>query len=162
MPRFSLRPVDLTFLDTAPKRWSFDARLGAPPDAVFAAIADPATWKRWFPGMTSGHYLNATRGVGAVRQARQGPAVYVETIIAWDTPHRWVYRVDETSVPMARALVEEWLVEPAGAGSLVRWRFAIDPRALFVAVVPVATWGMGSIFRRAMRNLDRALSRKES
>ena len=160
LPRVKLRAVDLSFLDTAPKRWTFEARLHAPADAVFAAISgDPGTWT-WFPGMTSGRYEgDGPYGVGSRRVIRQGPSVYHETIIAWETPRRWVYRVDETTVPMARALVEEWIVEPAGPGSLVCWRFAIDPRALFKAVGPLASVGMGSVFRRAMRNLDRTLDR---
>jgi len=168
LPRVKLRAVDLSFLDTAPKRWTFEARLHAPPDAVFAAISgDPATWT-WFPGMTSGRYEGeGPHGVGSRRVVRQGPSVYHETIIAWDTPRRWVYRVDQMTVPLAKALVEEWVVEPAGPGeshtpgSVVRWRFAIDPRALFKALGPVAGGGMGSVFRRAMRNLDRTLGRTQ-
>jgi len=158
MPRFRCRPVGLDFLETAPKRWSFAEPVDAAPEEVFAAIADPTTWRRWFPGMTSGRYLNSARTVGAVREARQGPAVYVETIIAWDAPTRWVYRVDETSVPLAKALVEEWLVAPDGAGSVVRWNFAIEPRPLFKAAGPIATTGMERVFRRAVGNLGRMLA----
>jgi len=162
-PRFTLRPVDLSFLDTAPRRWTFEAKLAASPSAVFDAISgDPGAWT-WFPGMTSGAYEGeGPHGVGSRRFIRQGPSLYRESILAWDTPRRWVYRVDETTFPMAHALVEEWVIEPAGPGSLVRWRFAIEPRALFIAVLPVAGNGMGSVFRRAMRNLDRMLAGKES
>ena len=155
---FKLRKVPLEFLEDAPKRWRFEALMSAPPEAVFAAIsADPSTW-RWFPGMTGGAYDGpGPYGVGSTREVRQGPSVYRETIIAWDAPTRWVYRVDEMTVPLAHALVEEWAIEPSGDGSIVRWTLAIDPRALFVAVLPVAPKGMGRIFRRAMRNLDTSL-----
>jgi polyketide cyclase/dehydrase/lipid transport protein len=157
---FKLRKASLEFLDDAPKRWRYSAAMKAPQVAVFDAIsADPSTW-RWFPGMTGGSYDGpGPYGVGSTREVRQGPSVYRETIIAWDAPSRWVYRVDEMTVPLAHALVEEWAIEPAGEGSVVRWTLAIDPRALFVALMPVAPLGMERIFRRAMRNLDATLMR---
>jgi uncharacterized protein YndB with AHSA1/START domain len=160
---FKLRKVSLDFLNDAPKRWRFDARMIAPPKTVFAAIsADPSTW-RWFPGMTGGAYDGpGPHGVGSTREVRQGPSFYRETILAWDEPTLWVYRVDEMTVPLAHALVEEWAIEPADDGSLVRWTLAIDPRRLFVAMLPVAPLGMERIFRRAMRNLDAVLTGSEN
>ena len=160
---FALRKVSLDFLEAAPKRWRFTAHMTASQEAVFAAIsADPSTW-RWFPGMTGGAYDGpGPHGVGSTREVRQGPSVYRETILAWDAPSRWVYRVDEMTVPLAHALVEEWAIEPDVGGSLVRWTLAIDPRTLFVAVLPVAPRGMERIFRRAMRNLDATLLQARS
>lgn len=157
---FKLRKASLEFLDAAPKRWRYSASMKAPQKAVFDAIsADPSTWT-WFPGMTGGSYDGpGPHGVGSTREVRQGPSVYRETIIAWDAPNRWVYRVDEMTVPLAHALVEEWAVEPSGGGCVVRWTLAIDPRALFIALMPVAPIGMERIFRRAMRNLDATLAR---
>lgn len=155
-----LREVSLAFLDEAPKRWDFEEPVNASPDDVFAAIsADPRTWT-WFPGITSGsHYEGeGPHGVGSIREARMGPSVYRETILAWDPPTRWAYRVDETTVPLAHALVEDWTIRAEGAGSIVRWSFAIDPRALFRASMPVAPKAMGRIFRSAMRNLSAELS----
>jgi polyketide cyclase/dehydrase/lipid transport protein len=154
-----MRREDLDFITGAPKRWTFDAPVAATPEVVFDAIsADPKTWT-WFPGITSGGYEgDGPHGVGSIREARMGPSVYRETILAWEAPSRWVYRVDEMTVPLAHALVEEWRIEEAPGGSVVRWTFAIDPRPLFVASMPLATRAMGKIFRTAMRNLSRALA----
>lgn len=153
-----LRSVPLDFLDTAPKRWVFSAPVGASPREVFAAIsADPKTWD-WFPGITGGGYEgDGTPGVGSIREARMGPSVYRETILVWDAPTRWVYRVDEMTVPLAHALVEDWSIRAEGEGSVVTWTFAIDPRALFRASLPVTPGVMGRLFRRAMRNLSSRL-----
>jgi hypothetical protein len=155
-----LREVTLEFLEHAPKRWVFEANVDAPRSATFAAIsADPKTWK-WFPGINGGGYSGKMPpGVGTIREARMGPAVYRETILAWDEPERWVYRVDEMTVPMAHALVEEWLVTPNDDEdrSVVRWTFAIDPKPLFIAGGPATPRVMGSLFRRAMRNLSVSL-----
>ena len=82
---------------------------------------------------------------------------YKETILAWEPPTRWAYRVDECSAPIARALVEDWVIQPKGEGSVVRWTFTIDPRALFIAGMPVAGKLMGSLFAKAMKNLSEQL-----
>jgi hypothetical protein len=82
---------------------------------------------------------------------------YKETILAWDPPTRWAYRVDECSAPIARALVEDWAISLDGDASVVTWTFTIDPRALFIAGMPVAGKVMGSLFAKAMHNLSAQL-----
>jgi uncharacterized protein YndB with AHSA1/START domain len=154
-----LRAEDLAFLDRAPKRWDFEEPVAAPPEAVFDAIsADPSTWT-WFPGLSrdAKYHGDAPHGVGSKREVSMAGTTYRETILAWDPPVRWAYRVDECSAPIARALVEDWVIAPEGAGSVVRWTFTIDPRALFTAGLPVAGKLMGSLFAKAMRNLSEQL-----
>jgi carbon monoxide dehydrogenase subunit G len=151
-----LRPEGLDFVTTAPRSWSFANPVQARPADVFAAIsADPSTWVQWFPGLSAGHYEgDQPPGIGSGREVTVGRTRYRETILAWDTPHRWAYRVDETSVPMAHALVEEWTIEPEGDGSRLRWTFAIDPRPLFRISAPLAGPVMGRMMKRAMGNLS--------
>jgi hypothetical protein len=156
-----LRPEGLDFTTTAPRRWTFSAPVTARPAEVFAALsADPSTWAAWFPGLSAGHYEgDHPPGLGSGREVTVGRTRYRETIIAWDAPHRWAYRVDETTVPMAHALVEEWTVAPGAADtSVVSWTFAIDPRPLFMLGIPLASPVMGGVFRRGMRNLSRHLA----
>jgi hypothetical protein len=155
---FRLREVSPDFLTTAPKRWHFEGIVAAPQERVFDAIAaDPSTWT-WFPGFSTGRYKGpGPHGAGAIREVRVGPSIYRETIVVWDRPTRWVYRVDSTTVPLAHALVEEWTVEPAGSGSRVRWTFAVDPRAMFRAMGPLTPIVLGRVFRTAMRNLEAEL-----
>jgi hypothetical protein len=161
MPR--LRAESLEFLKTAPKRWIFDGRVDALPEKVFDAIsADPGTWT-WFPGFTTGRYVGeGPHELGAIREIKVGPSIYHETIVAHDRPNRWAYRVDETTVPLAKALVEEWTVEAAGGGSTVRWTFAIDPRLMFRVIGPAASIVLGRVFRKAMANLDAELKLRAS
>jgi hypothetical protein len=158
-----LRAETLEFLRTAPKRWTFEAPVRAPHEAVFDAIAaDPSTW-HWFPGFTTGRYVSPSpHGVGAIREVKVGPSIYRETIIAYDRPTRWAYRVDETTIPLARALVEEWAVAPAPSGAVVRWTFAIDPRIMFRAIGPAASAVLRRTFRRAMANLGASLAERTS
>jgi len=154
-----LRAEDLAFLDHAPKRWDFEEPVAASPEEVFAAISgDPSTWT-WFPGLSSDarYHGPGPHGVGSKREVSMAGTTYKETILAWDSPTRWAYRVDECSVPIARALVEDWAISPSVGGSVVRWTFTIDPRALFIAGMPVAGKVMGSLFAKAMKNLSEQL-----
>ena len=155
-----LRPEGLDFLTTAPRRWSYANPVAAPPHDVFAAIsADPSTWTAWFPGLSAGHYEgDHPPGVGSGREITLRRTTYRETILAWDAPKRWAYRVDETTVPMAHGLVEEWTVEPDGDGSILGWTFAIDPRPLFQLGAPFAGIAMGRLMRKAANNLTRHLA----
>ena len=124
-----------------------------------ALSADPSTWT-WFPGFRGGGYEgDAPYGVGTKRWIRMTGSTYRETVVAWDRPRQWAYRVDSSTVPLARHLVETWRVRPAdtGTNSVVSWEFAIEPRLLFRAMSPVAPPVMGALFRRAMRNLERSL-----
>jgi len=157
-----LRPEGLDFLTTAPRRWRFEAEVAAPRPAVFAAVSGgPGAWT-WFPLLSSGRYQGeGPHGVGSRREIRIGGVLYRETILAWDEPSRWAYRVDRCSVPLARALVEDWAMDERGSGSVVRWTFAIDPGPLFRVGLPLATQVMGRLFRRAMANLGAELNQRD-
>ncbi|HKF92535.1 MAG TPA: SRPBCC family protein, partial [Acidimicrobiia bacterium] len=105
-----LRTVDLDFLEKAPHRFVFEATVPASQEIVFAAISDdPSTWT-WWPGHEGGAYETpAPHGVGSRREMHMGESQYRETILAWDEPTRWAYRVDESADSLIDALVEEWV-----------------------------------------------------
>lgn len=155
----SLRSVDLDFLNTAPIRFVFEADVAAPQGDVFAAIsADPSTWT-WWPGHDEGSYESPPpHGVGSRRHMRMGDSWYRETILAWEEPTRWAYRVDESADAMLEALVEEWKVEGDGERSTVRWTFAVEPGAEVAAGFPAAKPMIGDMFDQAMANLGARLS----
>jgi hypothetical protein len=153
-----LLPVDVDFLEAAPHRFDYAEPVGAPVERVFAAIAaDPSTWT-WFPGIEEGAYEDATPGVGTRRWVRIGGVKYRETMLAWEAPRRWAYRVDETSVPVFAALAEDWIVEPDGHdAATVRWVFAFDPLPETAAMLVDGREIIGTAFRDAMRGLDASL-----
>jgi hypothetical protein len=154
-----LRDVGLSFLETATKRWEHEAGVPAPPAAVFGAIsADPSTWT-WFPGLSSGRYIGeAPPGVGSIREVHMGEDLYRETILAWEAPRRWAYRVDESSVDLFEALAEDWVVEGQADHSVVRWTFAVDPRPELAAALSEPPAVIGDVFRQAMANLGSRLA----
>jgi uncharacterized protein YndB with AHSA1/START domain len=153
-----LRPVGLEFLETASHAFEYDAALAAPPAAVFAAIsADPSTWT-WFPGIEAGEYEgDAAPGVGTRRWVRIGGVKYRETILAWDAPHRWAYRVDETSTPVFAVLLEDWVIEPAQDGSTLRWTFAFEPLPETAELFAGARDLIGTTFHDAAKGLAGSL-----
>ena len=118
----ALRPVDLDFLDSAPVRFDYAVELPAPGAAVFAAIAaDPSTWT-WFPGLGDARYASAApHGVGTRRAVVMSGVTYRETMLAWDEPTRWAYRVDESSEDTFLALAKDWTVEDLGDRAVLRW-----------------------------------------
>jgi hypothetical protein len=153
-----MRPVELEFLADAPIRLEFVEPVHASADAVFAAIsADPSTWS-WFPGIDEGRYESAPpHGVGAIRFVRMGEWEYRETMLAWDPPQRWAYRVDETTGPAFAALAEDWVIKPDGDDALVRWTFAVDAAEL--ALPPASLREViGPVFAAAMLGLSATLS----
>jgi hypothetical protein len=157
--KHQLRAVDTGFATSAPKVLVFDAVVDASRDRVFEAIvADPRTWKVWFPGVTGGTYASAgDHGEGATRYLDLAGTRVQETILAHEEPRRWVYRVDAAPIPIARAAVETWLFEEVPYGTHVRWTFAIDPTAWFYLLLPFPRTAIGVLWRRGMRNLSARL-----
>ena len=158
-----LRPVGLDFLETSSVRFTYEAQLPAPTDAVFAAIsADPSTWT-WFPGLADGRYeSNAPHGVGTTRAIWLDGTLYRETILAWDAPHRWAYRVDETSDATFAALAEDWVMTPRGDCSVLQWTFAVDPHPDLTELIAGAGEMIGTVFANAMASLAAYLTVDQS
>ncbi|MET8601851.1 SRPBCC family protein [Streptomyces althioticus] len=151
-----LRPVGQEFTSVAPVRLVFEREITAAPPAVFDALArDVGGWTAWFRVLTLARPLDG----GAGREIRLlGAARFRETILAAEEPDVYAYRVDVTNVPGARAMVEEWRLEPAGTGTRVRWTMAVDGVAPFRLAMKAGRLGLAAGFRDAMTSLDRRLA----
>jgi carbon monoxide dehydrogenase subunit G len=159
MPR-RLQPVGPEFFQTAPYLAVRTASVDAPPAAVFAAIADdPAGWGEWFPGFTrSGRFLTGPpHGVGAERAMRLGGVALVETVIVREEPTRWAFRVSQGSLPLVRAMAEDYRLDETPTGTSLTWTLALDvsgPTQPTSAAVGLAA---GSLVGMAARRLERRL-----
>ncbi|MFI7316358.1 SRPBCC family protein [Streptomyces venezuelae] len=155
-----LNPVGLDFVASAPVRLVFAREVSAPPEAVYAALADDVTgWPQWFTAVT----LCRPTGGGTGREVRlKGGTRFQESILAADGPERYVYRVDRTNAPGLRALVEEWRLSPAaggtGPGTRVQWTFAMDGAAPLRGALKLGRAGLGRAFRDAVTALDERLA----
>ena len=67
--------------------------LAAPRTSVWTAFADPATWRHWWPGVSSASYGNSPEpyGVGTFREATVSGQRYEEYIVAWEEQRRFAY-----------------------------------------------------------------------
>ncbi|MEV6025648.1 SRPBCC family protein [Streptomyces sp. NPDC052036] len=151
-----LRPVELDFIRTAPVRLVFAREVATPPERVFRALAeDVSGWSEWFAAVTSARPLDG----GAGREVRLiGGTRFRETIVA-AMPHEvYAYRVDETNAPGLRALLEEWRLTPAGAGTRVQWTFAADGPGALQCALKGARGGLGRAFRGAVTALEGRLA----
>lgn len=150
-----LRPIGLEFVDTAPVRLVFAQDISASPEAVYRALAeDVPGWSEWFGAVTT---ARPTDG-GAGREVRlKGGTRFQETVLAAKEAEVYAYRVDVTNAPGLRALVEEWRLTPAGAGTRVQWTFAADGTAPLRFVLKLGRAGLGRTFRDAVTALDRRL-----
>jgi hypothetical protein len=153
------RPVDLSFLETAPHRTTRSFSFTATPDELFAALAhDPAGWGEWFPGFSrDGRYLTpAPHGVGSQREVKVGRTRLVETVIAWDEGRRWAFTIAEGGMPGVKALAEDYVVEPEGTGSRLTWTLASETSPHLAGKLSGAL--AGALGKKAFGTLDRVLA----
>ncbi|MDI3418201.1 SRPBCC family protein [Streptomyces luteolus] len=155
-----LSPVGLDFVGTAPVRLVFARQLSAPPAAVYRALAEDVTgWTAWFRAVT----LCRPTADGAGREVKLvGGGHLHETIMATDPDERYAYRVDTVNAPGLRALVEEWLLTPAGTGTRVQWTFAADGSAPLRALLKLARPALGRSFQDAAGRLDKRIAANSS
>jgi uncharacterized protein YndB with AHSA1/START domain len=155
---FALRTETLAFVDRAPLTIRESLRIDAPPDRVFEAFADTASWPRWFPLMTRCAWVDPSHtGLGAVREVSLvGLGVFRERFIAWTPGERFAFTMTEASGPFARALCEDFRFQPirAGAATQIDWTLAAELRRLGRLARPVLEATMRRVVRRAARNLE--------
>ena len=104
-----------------------EARSPAPPEAVFALVADGARWPGCTPLGSFALEAPATIDeVGAVRIFRTGLVRSKERVVVSDPPRHFAYEL-VSGLPLRdyRADIE---LEPDGDGTLVRWRCSFTPK----------------------------------
>ncbi len=121
-------------------RYHVDASSSAPPDVVFAVLADGAGWAGWAPGVSRSSYeregVPAPHGVGAIR--RFGPArgpVSREQVVAYEPSSFFAYEARSGPLPWRDYRSEVRLAPgPGGAGTTIDWSGA------FVSRLPGLGW----------------------
>ena len=153
---FRFDPVELDFLERAPRRHIAEASVALPREVVWRAFTDASTWHEWWPGVRSAGYRGEPPfGVGTFREADVGGWLMEETMLAWDEGRRWAYRIDRSTVPMARAQLEATELSDEADGTRVRWTLALQPRLLMKLGKPWFDASVQRMLERAMRNLEK-------
>jgi uncharacterized protein YndB with AHSA1/START domain len=138
------------------------ARSDAPPERVFALLADATSWPRWAgPLIARGSWEREGEpppgGVGAIRRVGRAPLLPREEIVVHDPPHHHGYTI--LSGQPVRNYRADVLLEPdttAGGGgspgTRITWRATFDP------VVPGTGPLVSAVFRRIIGGFARRLA----
>lgn len=125
-----------------------ERRLDAPPDAVFAILADHARYDR-FDGIRRSVLVNPgepdSNGVGAVRRVWVGPLRFEEEITAFEPPQRLDYRIRDVKTLPFRHEGASIRLEPDGAGTHAVWTSS------FEIPIPVIGAAMDRIFTSQLK-----------
>ncbi|MFO1313387.1 MAG: SRPBCC family protein [Burkholderiales bacterium] len=155
--RFPCHPVDAGFFDNAPLRFVNTVELDAPPRDVFATLADPGTWPRWFPGMRSATWTSArTHAPGSARTVALAMLTLDEQFFRWQPDRRLSFFVTAQSQPLVHALAEDYLLDAVAANKThFTYTVAMEPRVAIRLGGGVARAYFGSMFRKASQGLAR-------
>jgi len=131
------------------------ARIAAPPERVFAILADHEAMSEWLPVREVVRRRPGEpdpNGLGAVRVVRGAGLAVEERITAFEPPRRLEYRL------LAGAPVRdhrgEVRLEPDGDGTRVRWRVELRP------LVPGTGWLLRGLLGRMLQTALRGLERR--
>src|SRR5262245_38624766 len=114
---FSCRPVEPSFFDTAPMRFTNVVDLDVPAAKVFAIFEDGASWPKWFHAIHKAVWTSkAPYGVGATRTVSLAMVTLDEYFFRWEQNRRCSFYVTGQSIPLAHALAEDYLLEEIAPG----------------------------------------------
>ncbi len=106
------------------------ATIGAPPEAVWATLADFDAISEWAGNVDhSSSTTEATEGVGTARRVQAGRIVLIETVTVWEAPSTLAYTLDGLP-PLARTVTNRWdLAAAAGdaGATAVTFTTTIEP-----------------------------------
>jgi uncharacterized protein YndB with AHSA1/START domain len=157
-----LRPVEMDFLESAPSRYVIEHEVRLPRSKVWALFVDPTTWPGWWPGVEEATYRgDPPFGVGTIRAATVSGQRYEETLLAWEEGKRWAYRIDRSTLPLAKAQLEVSEFEDAPSGTRVRWILVADDPLAERIGAPFQEI-LESLLAEAMTNLEAYASKHET
>lgn len=158
--RFACRPVGLDFIESAPLRFVYEVALDASSEEVFDILA--ATY--WRPGFVRDIVWTSPEphGVGSTRTVVLNKWMGVcDKFIVWDPGKRFTFYIKETTVPLARALCEDYRLEPAGSGKTrLTYVVACEPTLLLKLAGPVARKVIGGLFGKVTHGLADFVKKK--
>lgn len=132
----------------------------APPEKVFAVVADGAGWSRWAGPMVVKSWWEREGdpppgGVGAIRALGLKQVGSREEILAYDPPHHLAYTV-LSGLPVSSYRADVHLT-PENGGTRITWSGSFTPKHAWAA--PALQLFLRSTIRSFVRRLSRFAER---
>lgn len=146
-------------IDNAPIVLRLDRPIRAPRQTVWDLLAlDPSRWADFVPGFSrKSHWTKQTpEGVGSVRRVTAGGLTIDEEILLHEVGTRWGFRVASAPLPLAKGLVEDYLLEDAPGGCILHWSIGAWPYGPPALARPVITAAFTFLANRLSAGLEKA------
>ena len=127
----------------------------APPERVWALLADARSWPEWSPfdaASLEREGSPVSDGVGAIRRFTLGKRVTRECVVAFEPPNWLAYQI-LSGVPLRTYRADVTLHETP-TGTTIRWQSA------FVPLVPGTAWMIRRRLQAFIEDIARRLARR--
>ncbi|PKO93817.1 MAG: hypothetical protein CVU15_00270 [Betaproteobacteria bacterium HGW-Betaproteobacteria-1] len=155
-------PFDVMQHTRAPLRLELTARFHVSPQKLFDTVSDHHAVANWVPLMRAvamEHKSNGQCDVGSIRHCSlHGMGGIDETILWWNPPHGYAFRVEAKSKMMmpTRDHVSVMLIVPtADGGCELTWRHHFNWRGFFMRHMTAVMFPM--MMRSALANIRKEL-----
>jgi hypothetical protein len=154
--------VDVSFVDTAPHRFSNSVDLAITPEQLFEVLADASSWPRWARVIRHVEWTSPEpRGVGTTRTVRMlGGLVGAEEFLVWEPCSRLAFRFNEASEKTIVAFAERYDVVPTLTGCRLTWTMALEVSGPARRTIGLSTPVLNLTFKWFLRNLRRYTDRR--
>lgn len=126
--------------------------VAAPAEAVWARIADHASWPEWFTDLKRVEVTDGATGVGGGRSVALPGTTMRERFTAWEPPRRFAFTVIE-GPPALRSMAEEITIVDDEVGCVVTYAQGLEPTRGFGWLVKLVARRMNTQQRRALEGL---------
>ncbi len=127
--------------------------LRAPPEQVWAVIADHTRMSEWAQMKSVTITSDETQGVGLTCKCDFGLFMADERVIEWQENHKIVHEIMAMGMPMT----ETWTLEPDGGGTRFIWQQEVNLSGIRRLMLPMMKWQLGRTFDKALANLKRVV-----
>ena len=154
MPWHPREPIDVTFFDTAPQRFTYRLDVGVPPEQVWQSLQSDESLGAWGPAVKQVRWTSPRPfGVGTTREVELALGIVTvrERFFIWDEGKRYAFEVYESNRKLFRRFGEHYEVEPHNGGARLTWTVAIESaprlRRLDPITGPVNRFAFGQMAR---------------
>ena len=127
----SLQPVDDSFFDSAPARFSHHWSINRPTSEVWAELVGDRPL-HWCHGLAMKWTSPRPFSIGTTRQGVVGGVLKVqEHFFVWEEGRHYAFYATEANLPLFHSVAESYIVEPDGPNRCTfTWKIALAPTTM--------------------------------